>query len=212
MPHRPKSICDKDSPGTASSSTGPWGIWPGSGVPAKHLQHIVGVTKAYATRVGSGPFPSELDDAIGHRIREAGHEYGTTTGRPRRCGWFDVPAVRRSVMLGAVTELALMHLDTLSGFDQVGLCTAYRTPQGDTLDALPANAHLAESLKPIVEMLPGWSSDLRQCARIDDLPDAARHYIQRIERDLNVPISLISVGPDRAQTIYRQSGQSAFTP
>ncbi|MFQ5490083.1 MAG: adenylosuccinate synthase [Phycisphaerae bacterium] len=205
-------------PYVTSSSTGPWGIWPGAGVPAKYLRHIVGVTKAYATRVGAGPFPSELSDAIGDRIRETGHEYGTTTGRPRRCGWFDAAAVRRSVMLGGITEVALMHLDTLAGLDQVGICTAYRAPDGRTLDALPAGIHLAQTLEPVVEMLPGWTGDLRKCTGVDDLPAPAMAYVQRIQDLIGAPITLISVGPDRAQTLMwhrfptGEARWSAFAP
>ncbi|MHC4063782.1 MAG: adenylosuccinate synthetase, partial [Planctomycetota bacterium] len=167
------------------------------------VQRSIGVAKAYATRVGAGPFPSELADATGDRIREQGCEFGTTTGRPRRCGWFDAVAVRHGIRLGGITEVALMHLDTLSGFDRVGICTAYRF-EGRTLDDLPADSDSVDRVEPVFEMLAGWPDDVRAVRRIEDLPDQAVRYIERLEALMGAPIALAGVGPDRTQTLTRQ--------
>ncbi|HEY3245175.1 MAG TPA: adenylosuccinate synthase [Phycisphaerae bacterium] len=189
-------------PYVTSSSTSPAGIAAGAGVPPHLVKRFIGVTKAYATRVGAGPFPTELTDATGERIRVAGHEYGTTTGRPRRCGWFDALAARYSVALSGTTEIALMHLDTLSGFDEVGICTAYRY-RGERLETLLADAEALAEVQPVLEMRPGWMGNLREARRFGDLPDAARAYIARIEELLRVRVSIVSVGPDRRQTLVR---------
>lgn len=189
-------------PFVTSSQTGPHGIAGGAGVPAQLVTHRIGVTKAYSTRVGEGPFPTELTGPIGDRIREQGHEYGTTTGRPRRCGWLDGVAMRYSVRIGGITELALAHLDTLSGFEQVGFCTAYEC-RGRTLDSIPARASDLAEVRPIFEMQDGWNMDLRGVLVFEDLPDAAQRYIRRIEQFVSVPVSILSVGPQRSQTILR---------
>lgn len=191
-------------PFVTSSSTGPWGIAAGAGVPPQTIRRSIGIIKAHATRVGAGPFPSELSDATGDRIREQGREFGTTTGRPRRCGWFDAVAVRHGIRLGGITEVALMHLDTLSGFDRVGICTAYRC-RGQMLEDLPADSDLLDRVEPVVEMLPGWSDDLRAVRRAEDLPDPAVRYIERLEALIGAPITLVSVGPDRTQTLFREA-------
>jgi adenylosuccinate synthase len=189
-------------PFVTSSGTGPYSIGAGAGVPPSRVSHVVGVSKAYATRVGSGPFVSELDDEIGARIRKQGNEFGTTTGRPRRCGWFDAVACRYSARISGATDLALLHLDTLSGLDQVGICVAYRR-QGRTLAVPPAHAVLLERTEPVVEFLPGWREELRSFRRFEDLPGAAQNYVQRIEALIKVPVSIIGVGPDRAETLVR---------
>ncbi len=189
-------------PYVTSSSTGPHGIGAGAGVPASVLKHRIGVVKAYSTRVGAGPFVSELADETGDRIREAGHEYGTTTGRPRRCGWFDAVSIRYAAQVSDATHVALMHLDTLSGFAEVGLCTAYRIGN-QTVQSFPACTSLLEQAEPIVEMLPGWNGDLRSIRSFDALPESARAYVQRIESVVGVPVSIIGVGPDRSQTLVR---------
>ena len=163
---------------------------------------MIGVTKAYATRVGGGPFVSELKDAVGDRIRERGREFGTTTGRPRRCGWFDAVAGRYAARVSGVTEVALLHLDTLSSFEQVGVCTAYRC--GDqTLTSPPASAEILEKCRPVIEFLPGWSGDLGSVRHYEDLPVAARAYVDRIESLLGTSVSLIGIGPERSQTLKR---------
>ncbi len=189
-------------PFVTSSSTGPHGIGPGAGVPPWRVTHLIGVTKAYATRVGSGPFVSELHDKVGSCIREQGQEYGTTTGRPRRCGWFDAVNCKYAVRLSGVTDIALMHLDTLAGFDQVGICVAYRVDH-KTLTLPSADASVLDRAEPVIEMLPGWREDLRSVRRFDDLPQTARAYVERIEALAQVPVSLVGVGPDRSQTLVR---------
>ncbi len=199
-------------PYVTSSSTGPHGIGPGAGVPPSMVTRMIGVTKAYATRVGGGPIVSELTDAVGDRIRERGHEYGTTTGRPRRCGWFDAVAGRYAARVSGVTDVALLHLDTLSEFEQVGVCTAYRC--GDhTLTSPPASPQLLEKCKPVIEYSPGWSGDLSAVRRYADLPPTAQAYVDRIESLLGAPVSLIGVGPERSQTLTKNSeSNSARTP
>ncbi|HRX86855.1 MAG TPA: adenylosuccinate synthase [Phycisphaerae bacterium] len=187
-------------PYVTSSSTGPQGIAAGAGVPPRFVGRTIGVTKAYTTRVGEGPFPTELHDETGERIREAGHEYGTTTGRPRRCGWLDAFALRAMVRLGGVDEIAVAHLDTLSGFKRVGMCTQYRLA-GRPLNSLPASAAEMSRVDTVVEMLPGWSEDLRGCADRGRLPANARSFLTRLEEVARVPVTIVSVGPDRDQTI-----------
>jgi adenylosuccinate synthase len=189
-------------PYVTSSNTGPQGIAAGAGVPPNLVGRCVGVTKAYTTRVGEGPFPTELADETGDRIREAGNEYGTTTGRPRRCGWLDAFAIRASVRTGGVSEIALAHLDTLSGFEKVGMCTGYRL-KGQPLAALPASAGDLSRVDVQVEMLPGWTGDLRNCGDFAELPEAARAFVTRLESFAGAPVTIISVGPDRNHTILR---------
>ena len=191
-------------PYVTSSNSTPAGIWSGSGVPSRRLDRIIGVIKAYTTRVGKGPFPTELNDGpdgIGERIRKIGREYGTVTGRPRRVGWFDAVAVRYSAMLGSVDELALMLLDVLSGLPEVSICTGYIDPDAQPIDDFPADAAKLDHCRPVLETLPGWSGDLTGIRRRANLPAAARRYIDRIEELLRLPVQTISVGPDREQTI-----------
>lgn len=189
-------------PFVTSSSTGPNGIGPGAGVPDTWVTTRIGTAKAYATRVGSGPFVSELKNDIGDRVRQRGKEFGTTTGRPRRCGWFDAVACRYSTQVTGATDLALMHLDTLGGFEQVGVCVAYRCG-GELLQSPPASAAMLERAEPVIEMLPGWPENLSDARSFDDLPQDARAYVRRIEELLGIPASILGIGPDRAQTIVR---------
>ena len=196
-------------PYVTSSSTGPHGIGAGAGVPPSVLVYRIGVTKAYSTRVGAGPFVSELADATGDRIRKAGHEYGTTTGRPRRCGWFDAVSIRYSAMVSDATHIALMHLDTLSGFSEVGLCVSYRIVD-QTVQSFPSCTSRLEQAEPIVEMLPGWDGDLRSIRSFDALPSSARAYVRRIESVVGVPVAIIGVGPDRSQTLVRDPLRHVF--
>ncbi len=196
-------------PFVTSSNTGPWGIAAGAGVPPQAVRNYVGIVKAYATRVGSGPFPSELHDETGDRIRTRGHEFGTTTGRPRRCGWFDAVVIRQGVRLGGITEIAMMHLDTLSGFDNVSVCTGYRL-DGRLLDTLPADSAAAERIEPVLEVLPGWQADLRDARSPDDLPAEAIRYIERIESLVGAPITIAGVGPERSQILVR--GSAVLSP
>ncbi len=198
-------------PFVTSSSTGPNGIGPGAGVPPTVVRRLIGVCKAYSTRVGSGPFVTELKDAVGDRIRERGKEYGTTTGRPRRCGWFDAVACRYSARIGGATDIALLHLDTLSEFEEIGVCVAYRC-EGITLRTLPASLSQLEACQPVIEFLPGWSGDLSGVRHFAELPTNAREYIERIEALVGVPVSIAGVGPDRSQTLVRGELQRIVTP
>lgn len=200
------SLLDVDHgsyPYVTSSNSTVAGIWSGSGVPARHLARIVGVIKAYTTRVGRGPFPTELDDGrdgIGEKIRRTGREYGTVTGRPRRCGWFDVVAARYSATINGVDELALMLLDVLSEIDELKICTAYRL-NGEHVDWFPGDAYLLEKATPVYETLPGWRKDVSGCRRLSDLPAAARRYIDRLSELMQKPVSIVSIGPERSQTL-----------
>jgi adenylosuccinate synthase len=189
-------------PFVTSSSTGPHGIGPGAGVPASRVTRLIGTTKAYATRVGAGPFVSELDNEIGDRIRQQGKEFGTTTGRSRRCGWFDAVACRYTARLSGATDVALMHLDTLGGFDEIGLCIAYRV-NGETLTTPLADAARLEQAEPVIEFVPGWKEDLRSIRSFEDLPPAARSYVERIETLIGAAVSIVGVGPQRSQTLVR---------
>ncbi len=189
-------------PYVTASQTGLNGVPSGAGVSPHLVERCVGVSKAYATRVGNGPFPSELTDERGDRIREVGREFGTTTGRPRRCGWLDAVLLRRSAILGGITEIAMMHMDTLSGMPEVGICTGYRL-NGQPIRALPADSDDYAKVEIEVELLPGWQADVSSVKRFEDLPDTACNYIEHIEAFVGVPISMISVGPERSQTIRR---------
>jgi adenylosuccinate synthase len=189
-------------PYVTSSNSTPAGVWSGSGMPARRLDRVLGVIKAYTTRVGKGPFPTELDDDVGERIRRVGREYGTVTGRPRRVGWFDAIAVRYAAALGGVDELALMLLDVLSGLPELSICTAYhRAGLDKRFDEFLSDAAELESCRPVLETMPGWTEDLSAVRRRADLPAAARRYVERIETLIGLPVRTISVGPDREQTI-----------
>lgn len=185
---------------TSSNSSGV-GVSAGSGVPARWLTRVVGVLKSYATRVGGGPFPTELNDATGQKIRERGREYGTTTGRPRRCGWFDAVAARYAARLSGVGELAVMMLDVLSDFDEVKICVGYEV-DGKTVQRFPADVDRLRSVRPVYQSLPGWHVDVSGIRSWDALPERARDYVQRIAQLVGTPVRIISVGPDREQTIF----------
>jgi adenylosuccinate synthase len=201
------SLLDVDHgtyPYVTSSNSSTDGVWSGTGVPTRYLDRVVGVIKAYSTRVGKGPFPTELNDGphgIGERIRHAGREFGTVTGRPRRCGWFDAVAVRHSLRLSAADELALMLLDVLSGLDELQVCTAYEL-EGERLDYFPADSFLLERCQPVTEKLLGWKEDLSGIRNVRDLPAAARRYVDRLGQLLGLPVRTVSVGPDRQQTLF----------
>ncbi|MCA9253580.1 MAG: adenylosuccinate synthase [Phycisphaerae bacterium] len=189
-------------PYVTASHTGLNGVSAGAGVSPHLVRRCVGVSKAYATRVGNGPFPSELQDERGDRIREVGREYGTTTGRPRRCGWLDAVSLRQTKLLGGVTEIAMMHMDTLSGMDEVGICTGYRL-RGESLRSIPADSEDYAAVEPEFEMLPGWRADISRVTQFEALPAEAQNYIGRVEALVGAPISMVSVGPERNQTIHR---------
>ena len=158
------------------------------------------MAKAYTTRVGGGPFPTEIEGEIGERLRQAGHEFGSTTGRPRRCGWFDTVAVRYGVRLMGVTGLAITKLDPLSGFETLRVAVSYRTPDGE-IDTFPADAETLQSVQPVFEELPGFEEDVSGVRQFRDLPQAARDYLRFIEERVGVGLRLISVGKERDQVI-----------
>ena len=191
-------------PYVTSSSPIPGGASLGAGLPAVSIDRVLGVVKAYTTAVGTGPLPTELDDADGEALREQGAEYGTSTGRPRRCGWYDAVAVRFSVRLAGYSSVALTKLDVLDRFPHVRIAAAYRDPvDGRTWTTVPASTSLYERLEPIYEELPGWQADTTACRSWSELPDAARAYVERLEALAGVPVSHVSVGPERDQMIVR---------
>jgi adenylosuccinate synthase len=197
------SLLDVDHgtyPYVTSSSTLPGGVWVGSGIPARRLEKIIGVVKAYTTRVGRGPFPTELNDEVGERIRKVGREYGTVTGRPRRVGWFDAVAVKYTAALADVDEVTVMLLDVLSGLKEVAIATAYEI-DGRRTDYFPADSCQLERCRPVYETLPGWDADLTKARNRDDLPKQALRYVERLAELLGLRVSLVSVGPDREQSI-----------
>jgi adenylosuccinate synthase len=189
-------------PFVTGSSVAVAGIGTGAGVPVQRLGRTVGVMKAYTTRVGSGPLPTELTDATAHRIRERGREYGTTTGRPRRVGWLDLVALKYSAMLNGISSVSLMMLDVLAGFETIKVCTAYEIHGKRTERFIPDAYDLAK-VTPIYTELPGYGDEVAAARRRDDLPDNCRRYIEYIEKALGVPAMLLSVGPDREQTILQ---------
>ena len=172
----------------------------GAGIGPRQLHYVLGVTKAYTTRVGSGPFPTELDDDIGRQLASRGNEFGATTGRPRRCGWFDAAALKRSIQINGVSGLGVTKLDVLDGMESVQLAVGYRV-NGGRSDILPAGAEALAECEPVYEEMRGWKESTVGLTRFDQLPGAARDYLKRIETILEVPIDLISTGPERAQTI-----------
>jgi len=199
------SLLDLDHgtfPYVTSSNSSSLGLPSGCGVPAQMVDKYIGVAKAYTTRVGAGPFPTEQDNETGQYIREKGHEFGTTTGRPRRCGWFDAVAVAYSVRIGAVDSVAMMHLDTLTGLKELNVCRAYEI-DGQEKTFFPANIDRLAKARPVYETLPGWEEDISEATTFGELPPAAQDYIRRIEQIVGTPIEMIGVGPKRSQTIVR---------
>lgn len=187
-------------PFVTSSHPTAGGACTGLGIPPTFIDRIVGITKAYCTRVGNGPFPTELQDQTGERLREIGHEFGATTGRPRRCGWLDLVALRYTAMVNGFTELALTKMDVLSELEEIKVCTRYRV-DGKETDRFPSEVHLLERAEPIYESLPGWKEDIIGIRHYDDLPAHARTYLQFISDYTDIPISMVSTGPKREQTI-----------
>ncbi len=189
-------------PYVTSSNTTVGGVCTGAGISPRRIDKVIGVMKSYFTRVGKGPFPTELKDEIGDFIRKRGNEYGSTTGRPRRCGWFDAVATRYTAMLNDIDFIALTLLDVLSGLDEVKICTSYKL-NGDEIDYFPSFYHQLEQVKPDYIELPGWKEDISAVRKFEDLPENAKKYVNTIEELLGIGVSIISVGPERADTIMR---------
>ena len=180
------------------------GAATGSGYGPTMIDEVIGVAKAYVTRVGEGPFVTELTDETGDKIREVGHEYGVTTGRPRRCGWFDAVIMKYAVLVGGLTSVALTKIDVFDQFDEIKLCTAYKdTRDGKIYTSYPTDVYIHKYLEPIYETHKGWKQDISQIKEYDELPLNAKKYLARLEELLETPISIVSVGPDREQTIFK---------
>ncbi|MDO6389915.1 adenylosuccinate synthase [Pontibacter sp. BT731] len=190
-------------PFVTSSTTLVAGACTGLGVAPHHIGEVYGIFKAYCTRVGSGPFPTELLDEVGDQIRKAGNEFGSTTGRPRRCGWVDLPSLKYSIMLNGVTQLNMMKADVLTEFDTIKVCTHYKLASGEITDRMPHSLE-TENIEPIYEELPGWKVDLNQIETVEALPEAFNNYMAFLEQHLEVPITIASVGPDRKSTLRRE--------
>jgi len=190
-------------PFVTSSNTITAGACTGLGIAPNKIGEVYGIFKAYCTRVGSGPFPTELEDEVGELMRKAGHEFGATTGRPRRCGWIDLPALKYACMINGVTQLIMTKADVLSEFDTIKACTGYKY-KGEVIDFMPFDV-VGEELIPVYEELVGWSEDLTGLRSIDEIPSTLQTYIDYLERILETPITIVSVGPDRSQTLMRES-------
>ena len=190
-------------PFVTSSNPIAGGVCTGAGVGPLAITRVIGVAKAYVTRVGSGPFPTELfdGDAVGDELVERGHEFGTNTGRRRRPGWLDLVMLRHAVRLNTCTEIAITKLDVLAPFDELKVCVAYEGDDGTRYDHVPYHQSVLHKVRPVYETLPGWKCEIDTCAQVDDFPPEARDYLRFIEDVVGVPISFVGVGPDRAQTV-----------
>ncbi len=186
-------------PFVTSSNPVAGGVTIGSGVGPTKINHVVGVSKAYTTRVGDGPFPTELNNEIGDQIREVGREYGTTTGRARRVGWFDSVVVRHARRVSGLTDLSLNSIDVLTGIETLKICVAYKY-KGEIMEEFPANLNILAECEPVYEELPGWTEDITGYKTLSELPENARHYLERVSQLTGIPLSIFSVGPDRSQT------------
>jgi adenylosuccinate synthase len=190
-------------PYVTSSNTTAGGVAAGSGFGPRHIGYILGIAKAYCTRVGAGPFPTELDDDIGYHLGTKGHEFGATTGRKRRCGWFDAVAMRRAIQINSISGFCLTKLDVLDGLEELKICTGYEMKDGTVLEVSPMAAEAFEEATPIYETMPGWSDNTFGAQSLDALPQAALDYIKRIEELTGVPVDIVSTGPDRNETIIK---------
>ncbi|PNH21109.1 adenylosuccinate synthase [Megasphaera hutchinsoni] len=191
-------------PFVTSSNPTSGGACVGAGVGPRKMENIVGVVKAYTTRVGAGPFPAEQINEAGEYLRNTGHEFGTVTGRPRRCGWLDTAVVKYAAMLNSLDYLAITRLDILDGLDTIKICTGY-TYEGEKIEEYPASLAVMEKVQPIYETLPGWKTPISHCRNYEELPKEARSYVERISELVGVPLGIVSVGPNRDQTIILQS-------
>ena len=188
-------------PYVTSSNTTAGGVSTGCGFGPRHIDYVLGITKAYTTRVGSGPFPTELDDEIGHHLGTVGHEFGATTGRERRCGWFDAVAMHRAVQVNSVSGFCLTKLDVLDGLKTLKICTAYKAENGELMTVPPTAAEGYEKITPVYEELPGWDENTFGLQSVEQLPANAKAYIKRIEELTGVPVDIVSTGPDRNETM-----------
>ena len=189
-------------PYVTSSNTVAGGCVTGSGAGPLHIDYVLGIAKVYTTRVGGGPYPTELNDEIGEGIRKRGAEFGAVTGRPRRTGWYDAVAMRRAVTINSLTGLALMKMDVLDGMDEIKICTAYKLKDGTISQLPPLSAHEYEGITPVYESMPGWKESTFGITKWDDLPENAKHYIKRLEELSGAKVGILSTGPERDQTIY----------
>jgi adenylosuccinate synthase len=187
-------------PFVTSSNATAGGACTGSGIPPTRISSVIAIVKAYTTRVGEGPFPTELLDDAGERLRQAGAEFGTTTGRPRRCGWFDAPIARYAARVNGVTDFVLTKLDVLTGLDEIPVCVAYEV-DGKRCEELPMTQAEFARATPVYETFPGWSEDISKARSLDELPKHARDYVATLERMINAPISVVGVGPGRDESI-----------
>jgi adenylosuccinate synthase len=192
---------------TSSNSSGV-GVASGSGVPGRYVTRVLGIVKAYCTRVGGGPFPTEQDNEVGQHIRERGNEYGTVTRRPRRCGWFDVVAARYTARLSGVDSIAVMLLDVLSELPELKICTAYEL-DGRRITNFPDHVDDLRRVVPVYETLPGWQKEITHVRSMDELPERARGYLARLSELVGRPVDVVSVGPDRQQTIFANHAHHA---
>ncbi len=191
-------------PYVTSSNTTAGGVAAGSGFGPAHLGYILGIVKAYCTRVGAGPFPTELFDEVGEHLGVKGHEFGATTGRKRRCGWLDIVALRRAVQINSVTGFCLTKLDVLDGLKEVKICTGYKLPDGTVLEVSPMAADAYDNIEPIFETMPGWEENTFGATSLEQLPQTALDYIARIEELTGVPVDVVSTGPDRNETMIKR--------
>jgi adenylosuccinate synthase len=188
-------------PFVTSSNTVSGNAGCGTGIGPSQIGAVIGICKAYTTRVGEGPFPTELSDAIGDKLREVGHEYGATTGRKRRCGWLDMVLVRQSLRLSGITGIALTKLDVLTGIEKLKICVGYKTQQGEFTESVPSNPHLLVQCEPLYEELEGWKEDITKTRKMGELPYNTRRYIERLEELAGIKSVLVSVGAGREETI-----------
>jgi adenylosuccinate synthase len=184
----------------------------GAGVGPKDISEVLGITKAYTTRVGAGPFPSELDDEVGEEIRRRGGEFGTTTGRPRRTGWLDIVALRYAARINGLTQLAVTKLDVLSGFDRIKVATRYRGAEEAEFTTFPYHQSVLHQARAVYEELPGWTEDIGEARTESDLPQAARDYLAFIAEQIGVPVSLVGVGPGREQVVWSDAAATGPLP
>lgn len=192
-------------PFVTSSSPTTGGVCVGAGVPPTKLKNLIGVSKAYCTRVGNGPFPTELDNELGEHIRQVGHEFGASTGRPRRTGWLDLVALKHACMINGITHLVITKLDVLTGLENIKACTGYKTEDGKIINYFTSSTNKLDSYEAIYEEMPGWSEDITGVKTFEELPQTAQDYIHFVEKYLGIEVYLVSVGPERSQNIIRTS-------